>query len=192
MKTVKSRTITKIEIKKSLFIAVIDQIHHKTEFPTLLEEIKKKYPNATHYCYAYIIDQEKYSNDDKEPAKSAGLPILNVLEMQKLNHVYCIVIRYFGGIKLGSGGLIRAYSTSVQEVIKKSNLIEYKLGIQVKIIISYEQQKQLNYLLKETIIEEKIYQEKIIYLAKITPEVEKTLQKNKISYVIIKSCYIPI
>ena len=92
-----------MEIKNSKFISLIFQINQKEEINKCLNRTKEKYPNATHYCYAYILEQEKYASDDGEPSGTAGIPILLVLEKQKLNHVLCIVVRYFGKIKLGAG-----------------------------------------------------------------------------------------
>ena len=88
----------------------------------ILNNIKNEYKDATHYCYAYIIDNTKRFNDDGEPGGTAGMPILNVIEQNNLNHVLIVVVRYFGGIKLGAGGLVRAYSKISYECIKQDKL----------------------------------------------------------------------
>ena len=120
--------INTIIINKSKFIALIYYIDNINEINNLLDKVKKEYKDATHYCYAYILDNSEKANDDGEPTGTAGLPILNVLKKENLNHVLCIVVRYFGGIKLGAGGLIRAYSNATKEVIitKKYNEAENK------------------------------------------------------------------
>ena len=123
MKTIEDSNYT-IVINKSKFICELLYINNQDEIDSKLKDIKHKYKGATHYCYAYIYDNNKRFNDDGEPGGTAGMPILNVLENNNLNHVLCVVIRYFGGIKLGAGGLVRAYTKSASEVIKLVNLIE--------------------------------------------------------------------
>ena len=107
-----------LEIKKSKFIALYYEIDNVLEVKPLLENLKKEHKKAKHFPYAYKIDQNIKKSDDKEPSNTAGLPILNIIDKNNLNHVLIIVIRYFGGIKLGAGGLTRAYSNSAREVIK--------------------------------------------------------------------------
>ena len=89
-----------IVINKSRFITLIYNVNSKDDVNNILNKIKCDYPNATHYVYAYIIDGIMYATDDKEPSGTAGKPILNVLVRNNLNHILCVVVRYFGGIKL--------------------------------------------------------------------------------------------
>ncbi len=113
-------------IKKSTFIGLFFPLLAINEVQNILNEVKNNYPAASHYPYAYIFgkDQEIFKYfDDKEPTKSAGFVIYDVLKKNKLTNCLCIVIRYFGGIKLGVGGLSRAYRNSVITVINKANLI---------------------------------------------------------------------
>ena len=107
-----------LEIKKSKFVALYYEIDKVEEVKPLLETLKKEHKKAKHFPYAYKIDQNIKKSDDKEPSNTAGLPILNIIEKNNLNHVLIIVIRYFGGIKLGAGGLTRAYSNASKEVVK--------------------------------------------------------------------------
>ncbi len=107
-----------LEIKKSKFIAFYYNINNKEEVIDILTNLKKEHKKAKHFPYAYRIGTEIKKSDDKEPSGTAGLPILNILEKNNLNSVLIVIIRYFGGIKLGAGGLIRAYSTAAKEVIK--------------------------------------------------------------------------
>ena len=110
-----------LEIKKSKFIAYYYEVDSTKEVKKILEYLKKEHKKARHIPYAYKIDQEIKKSDDKEPSGTSGMPILNILEKNNLNHTLIAVVRYFGGIKLGAGGLIRAYSNAVKEVIKTSS-----------------------------------------------------------------------
>ena len=107
-----------LEIKKSKFIAYYYEVDTVDEIKEILETLKKEHKKAKHIPYAHKIDQEIKKSDDKEASGTSGMPILNIIEKNNLNHVLIAVVRYFGGIKLGAGGLIRAYSNSAKEVIK--------------------------------------------------------------------------
>lgn len=107
-----------IIIKKSKFIAKLYKINNLNEIDNVINDLKKEYKKATHICYAYIINGQEKAVDDGEPSGTAGKPILNVLQKRKLNEILVVVIRYFGGIKLGAGGLVRAYTKSASEIIK--------------------------------------------------------------------------
>lgn len=151
-----------IIIKNSRFICLTYQISLKNEIEKILNEVKVKYPDATHYCYAYVLDSEKHESDDGEPSGTAGMPILQVLEKNGLNHVLCIVVRYFGKIKLGAGGLVRAYTKSTVECIK-DKIIFLKKGYEVKISFNYDDLKKIDYLLKDVPILNKEFNNKIVY-----------------------------
>ncbi len=110
-----------LEIKKSKFIAYYYEVDSTKEVKKILEDLKKEHKKARHIPYAYKIDQEIKKSDDKEPSGTSGMPILNILEKNNLNHTLIAVVRYFGGIKLGASGLIRAYSNAAKEVIKTSS-----------------------------------------------------------------------
>lgn len=149
MYTINNEYIYELEIKKSRFISVLKKVKDITEIDKILSDLKEEYKDATHYCYAYIIDNKKKSSDDNEPGGTAGLPILQALEKNNLNYVLCVVIRYFGGIKLGAGGLIRAYSKATSEAIRNSEKIELIKGLEIKFTTNYEEQKRIDYLLKD-------------------------------------------
>ena len=125
-KTVESNEEADITEKKSKFIANIFYITSEEEAEEKIRQIKRKHNTARHHCYAYRIIRKNEiinkSSDDGEPSGTAGLPILNVLENNNLSNILCIVIRYFGGIKLGTGGLARAYTKSVTEALKLVNI----------------------------------------------------------------------
>ena len=99
-----------IEIKKSKFIGLYYEVDSIDEAKTILEELKKEHKKARHMPYAYKIGNTAKKTDDKEPSNTDGLPIYNIIERKQLNNCLVIVIRYFGGIKLGAGGLLRAYT----------------------------------------------------------------------------------
>lgn len=149
MYTINNEYIYELEIKKSRFISVLKKVKDITEIDKILSDLKEEYKDATHYCYAYIINDKKKSSDDNEPGGTAGLPILQALEKNNLNYVLCVVIRYFGGIKLGAGGLIRAYSKATSEAIRNSEKIELIKGLEIKFTTNYEEQKRIDYLLKD-------------------------------------------
>lgn len=162
MYTIKKNNNYELEIKKSKFISKLYRVSSLEEVNNILTKLKKEYNDATHHCYAYIINNSKKSSDDGEPGGTAGIPILQVLDKNNLNYVLCVVIRYFGGIKLGAGGLVRAYTKSISELIKNTNIIELIKGYKIEIITTYEEQKKLDYILKNYKYE-KIYNNSVIY-----------------------------
>lgn len=111
-----------IIIKKSEFITELYRVFSVDEFNTILKDAKKRHPKATHICTAYRIQQFEKSNDDGEPSGTAGLPMLDVLRKQSIIDVCALVIRYYGGIQLGAGGLTRAYSGSVAQALETVKL----------------------------------------------------------------------
>ena len=108
-----------IIIKKSKFITKIYNINSTDDAKDIIEDLKKEYKKATHIVYAYSINGQEKAYDDKEPSHTAGMPILNVIHLKKMDNVLIVVIRYFGGIKLGAGPLTRAYAKCASEIIKK-------------------------------------------------------------------------
>ena len=187
MYTIKNNSIKEITIKNSKFITLLYKVYSLEDIKNTLVNVKTLYPNATHYCYAYILNNEKKSSDDGEPSGTAGTPILNILESNNLNYVLSIVVRYFGGIKLGSSGLIRAYSRFVKEAIKENILTKLIEGINVNITFSWSNIKQIDYLLKDQLINKKEYLDNITYNISIPINILDTLKNYLISYEIIKN-----
>ncbi len=167
MKSIKGETINEIIVNKSRFITILVNISETSKVQEKVEYYKRLYKDATHYCYAYIIANASKCDDDGEPAGTAGIPILNVLSNNELTNVLCIVIRYFGGIKLGAGGLIRAYSKSASAVIKKSNIVSLVKGYYIKLEFIYENTKIIDNCLKGIDIC-KVFKEKVQYSFKIS------------------------
>lgn len=163
MKTIVSDITSEIIIKNSRFITVLVKIDDNTDIEKILSDIKIKYPKATHYCYGYITENYKKSSDDGEPGGTAGIPILSLLEKENIINVLAVVVRYFGGIKLGAGGLVRAYTKSVKEAINTVELVELIPGYEVSITFNYDKQKDIDYLLGNYEIINKEYLDKVIY-----------------------------
>lgn len=187
MNIIKKSVKNEIEISKSRFITYLYKVDNLDEVNNYLDKTKDEYEGATHYCYAYIIDGNIKCSDDKEPSKTAGAPILNVLQKNNLNHILCIVVRYFGGIKLGAGGLVRAYSTSCSEALSKTEIVELKEAYKVKISIDYNDIEQLNYLLKDDKITYKEFNENVIYEVVIKKDDIEKISKYK--YEIIENTF---
>ncbi len=126
MKQIENRVTIELEINKSKFITNLVPVETLEQTLEELSSLRKKYYNATHNCYAYILDEQMIQkmSDDGEPSRTAGYPILNALLNYNLNNVLCVVTRYFGGVKLGKGGLIRAYKNATVEAIKKASFYQ--------------------------------------------------------------------
>lgn len=152
-----------IILKKSKFITKLYRTDSIEEINNILNNIKSEYQDATHICYGYILNEIEKCSDDGEPSKTAGIPILNVLKKNNLTNVLAIVIRYFGGIKLGAGGLLRAYSNSVIEALNKANIVELTEGYLVELEFKHDQIKSVDYLLNGKEIINKNYDNNVIY-----------------------------
>ena len=150
-------------IKNSKFISYIYKVNSLNDIEIIINDIKNKYKDATHICYSYKIDNLIKTNDDNEPTGTAGLPILEVINKNNLNYTIIIVVRYFGGIKLGAGGLLRAYSKGASNVVKLCNLKKLIKGFDITITFGYDNLKNIDYLLKEENIYDKKYHDKIKY-----------------------------
>lgn len=187
MKTIAKNVTNEIVIKNSRFIALLIKIEN-LEIDNILDEVKREYPKATHYCYAYICNNVKHFSDDGEPGGTAGMPILNVIEKENLNNVLCVVVRYFGGIKLGAGGLVRAYTKSVTEALKLANYIYLEEGYKVKINFQYNEEKQVDYILKNAEILEKKFDQTITYIVLITEEIKEKIEH--FDYEVLEEMYI--
>ena len=176
MKIIKYNLSNTITINKSKFICELIRIKKDDDIENNLNIIKNKYKDATHYCYAYILGDKKKSSDDGEPGGTAGVPMMDTLNKRELNNVLCVVIRYFGGIKLGAGGLVRAYRKAVNDCLDKSEFNELINRYELTIEISYDKQKELEYILKDNFTKE--YKEQVIYNIKCNNEIKEMLEKK--------------
>ena len=146
MKSIKTITTHTLIIKKSEFITTLIPCNDLDEADDLIKDFAKT--DATHNCVAYIIGPHEKANDDGEPSGTAGLPMLNVLKRQGLSNIIAIVTRYFGGIKLGAGGLTRAYTNAVAQTLKEAEIVEKELVKKYRLDIDYHYAKQVDYLIK--------------------------------------------
>ena len=151
-RTIKEDGQVQEEIKKSRFICHAKRVYSEEEARDFITAIKKEHYKATHNCSAFIVGERseiKRTSDDGEPSGTAGVPMLGVLENHNLTNVCVVVTRYFGGIKLGAGGLIRAYVGSVALAVKEIGIIEIKEQAGISIQMSYAQYQEYGNFLKE-------------------------------------------
>jgi uncharacterized YigZ family protein len=163
MYQIKEKYVNEIVINKSRFIGVLLPLSDESEVKLLLKDLNKEYPKATHYCYAYKINGKEKSSDDGEPSGTAGRPMLEFLNNVHLENVLVVAIRYFGGIKLGAGGLLRAYvdtAKCVYDIAIKYEVVTYN-SYDIEIDYKYFDSVRL-YLSKDGIIDKIDYEEKII------------------------------
>ena len=151
-RTIKEDGQVQEEIKKSRFICHAKRVYNEEEARDFISAIKKEHYKATHNCSAFIVGERseiKRTSDDGEPSGTAGVPMLGVLENHNLTNVCVVVTRYFGGIKLGAGGLIRAYAGSVALAVKEIGIVEIKEQAGISIQMSYAQYQEYGNFLKE-------------------------------------------
>ncbi len=177
--TIKNNVETEIVEKKSKFIANLIKVESKEEAEEKIQEIRKKYYDARHNCVAYRVLEdgrlEEKASDDGEPSGTAGGPMLNIFQKNNLSNVLIVVTRYFGGILLGTGGLVRAYSEALQRAIEESTLILKVSGIEMRLIVDYNNFEKFKYYCKNnniTIISAK-------YLEKIECKIQMELEKKE-------------
>lgn len=173
-----------LTVRKSKFIAYVNQVIDEQAITNFLLEIKKQHPTATHHCYAYRllgdVIKERY-DDNKEPAKTAGLPILQVLTGYECYNLMVIVVRYYGGIKLGTGGLVKAYSEVAKQVLEKAGLVIRQVYHQVEFILDYRFNDSFSYLVEQ----EAVAIAEVIYTDKVTWQLY--LKRNKVQEFIEKA-----
>ena len=156
-KIIESGGSGEIEEKKSRFIAHTAAVSTEGEAIAFIEEKRKRFWDARHNCFAYIIGGENRvsrSSDDGEPSGTAGRPMMEVLEGQGLQGVLAVVTRYFGGTLLGTGGLVRAYSTAVKEALADSVVLELLTGCKLRIVADYNGVGKLQYLVRSLALKE--------------------------------------
>lgn len=178
MKTIVNNMENEIIVNKSKFITNVIKVNSIDDINFYLNNIKIKYKDATHNCYAYICGSLKKCSDDAEPNGTAGLPILNVLEQLNLDNVLCIVTRYFGGVKLGAGGLVRAYTKSVTSCIDNINLKEIEMGKLIEITFKYDNSKLIDNLIKNATVISKNFDQNVTYIISIKNNDYKLIKDN--------------
>ncbi|MBR4421537.1 MAG: YigZ family protein [Erysipelotrichaceae bacterium] len=135
-------------IERSRFICYMKHVRSEEEYREYLNEIRKKHYDATHVCSALICHNIQRSSDDNEPSGTAGSPILNVLQKNGLDETCALVVRYFGGIKLGAGGLIRAYGNSVSRCLEKAVFVEDVEYDRYELVLDYETANKIDHFLR--------------------------------------------
>lgn len=179
MYEIEENVVNKIVINKSTFITHLFKIKDEEEIKIIIDNLKKEYKDATHYCYAYITNNSRKSSDDGEPGGTAGIPMLDCLIKKNITNVLCVVIRYFGGIKLGAGGLVRAYSKSVKDALENVKLLKLIPSLKIEIIFSYDKSKLIDNLLKDVCIIDKSFNEDIKYTINIECSNKEIIDKLK-------------
>lgn len=179
---VKDEITNTITVEKSEFIAYLKHCKSEEEYKEYLASIRKKHYDASHVCGALILKDIKRSFDDGEPSGTAGRPILNVLEKNELDETCALVVRYFGGIKLGTGGLTRAYSNSVIEALKKATLAKETVYPVYELKVSYEMANRIDYYFQNsTLLIEKKYEEEVSFIFALDDlnKIDKILELTK-------------
>lgn len=146
--TVLKEAVGEYEEKKSIFIGAVKRCESEEEAKAFVTKIKNNHKEARHNCYAYVIGEnmgiQRYS-DDGEPQGTAGVPIIDVIKKKNLTNVAVVVTRYFGGVLLGAGGLVRAYTKAAAEAINNGEVVEKTLGRPIKLKISYDLLGKIQY-----------------------------------------------
>lgn len=180
MKTIIEGKTAEVTEKKSRFIANIFHVENVTEADEKIKQINKKYYDAKHNCYAYIVDGIEKCSDDGEPSKTAGAPMLDILKKNQFTNVLVIVTRYFGGILLGTGGLVRAYSEATKRAIENSDVVEIVSGERYIIEVLYENVNNVLYWCNKLNIKicENVYETSIKLTIESTKEDKEKLINN--------------
>ncbi|MFP4177905.1 MAG: YigZ family protein [Acholeplasmataceae bacterium] len=140
MRYLKEKTTHRIEIRKSKFIAHLFPLESQDDIGVFLTELKEEHARANHFCHASLFGrdaEQQTASDDGEPSRTAGVPILEVLKHHEVTDILCVVVRYFGGIKLGAGGLVRAYRKATAEVLEKARFYRKKRVAVYRITFPY-------------------------------------------------------
>ena len=183
MKTVYIGGEGEIIEKKSRFIATVRPVTSEEEAVAFINEMKKKYWDARHNCSAFVLGERQEisrCSDDGEPAQTAGRPMLDVLLGEDVHNVAVVVTRYFGGVLLGTGGLVRAYQGAVRAGLNASVLIEKKKGQKLTIGTDYNGLGKLQYLIaqKNVTLIDTIYTEKVELICMVPKEEQAQLEKD--------------
>lgn len=182
-KTVLNRDEEEIIEKKSRFIATVMPIENEKEAQAFIEELKKKYWNASHNVFAYQIgdrNEIQRFSDDGEPSGTAGMPVLDVLKGEQIKNTVVVVTRYFGGTLLGTGGLVRAYGKAAKEGIKKAIVIEKVLYKVMKVIVDYTLSGKVQYAILNNnhIIKDTVYTDKVEYIVLVESDQADNFHKQ--------------
>ena len=186
-RTIKENGIHEIDIKKSRFICHIKRVETEEEAIAFIDEIKKEHWKATHNCSAYTLgmnDEIQRAHDDGEPSGTAGVPMLEIFLKRELKNVVAVVTRYFGGVKLGAGGLIRAYGGSVNEAVNTIGVIERQLQLLIDVTVDYSQSGAVEHSLRQAnhTIQDISYTENVTFHCVVPVEEEEDFKQDIINW----------
>lgn len=174
--TIEKNTSAEIVEKKSKFIGQLFSVETVEEAEAIIKEVNQKYFDARHHCYAFRVTTPKEmisrSSDDGEPSGTAGAPMLNLLTAQNLSNLLVVVTRYFGGILLGTGGLVKAYTAATREALKKAHVVQKEWGHEVRLLVRYSDLEKMKYYMKQnkiTLVDLK-YEENVEGVVAMTKE----------------------
>lgn len=173
--TIKENSYDELVEKKSTFITHLIRVTSEEEAREFIQKMKKKHYDATHVCSCYVVGDNNEitrANDDGEPSGTAGAPMLDVLVKNEIKNVCATVIRYFGGTKLGTGGLVRAYGGGVINALKNATLVERKDALEIRLELDYSLNGKIEYEIEKTnfIVNNLEYTDKIIYTIYVMEE----------------------
>ena len=175
---ISDNTSNTLTFNKSKFIAFLYKVSNIEDVNNILSDFKVLYKDASHICYAYIIDNyEKYS-DDREPIKTSGYKILEALKYKKLNYTLGVVVRYFGGIKLGYGNLSRCYFNSINDCFNNITLLKLDNNIKLTLKTNIDNLKLLNNICKDVTILNKYFSDTVIYEVLISKDIKNSFIKS--------------
>ena len=201
--TIKEDCSAEITEKKSKFICNVFHVESVQEAEDKLNIIRKKYHDARHNCYVYkVVEEDAFkASDDGEPSGTAGVPMLNIINGRNLSNILVVVTRYFGGILLGTGGLVRAYSLATTTALDDSNIIKQEMGLEASFNVEYKELEEVRYHLKNRniVISGQEYLENVKVFVEGREEDILKLQNEKLServelkdFVVLKKKYIEI
>lgn len=173
--TIKEDSYDEFVEKKSTFITHLVKVTNEEEAREFIQKMKKKHYDATHVCSCYVVGDNNEitrANDDGEPSGTAGAPMLDVLVKNEIKNVCATVIRYFGGTKLGTGGLVRAYGGGVINALRNATLVERKDALEIRLELDYSLNGKIEYEIEKTnfIVNNLEYTDKIIYTIYVMEE----------------------
>lgn len=179
--TIKENSYDEFVEKKSTFITHLVRVTSEEEAREFIQKMKKKHYDATHVCSCYVVGDNNEitrANDDGEPSGTAGAPMLDVLVKNEIKNVCATVIRYFGGTKLGTGGLVRAYGGGVINALKNATLVERKDALEIRLELDYSLNGKIEYEIEKTnfIVNNLEYTDKIIYTIYVMEEDYESFQ----------------
>lgn len=201
--TIKDECSAEITEKKSKFICNVFHVESVQEAEDKLNIIRKKYHDARHNCYVYkVVEEDAFkASDDGEPSGTAGVPMLNIVNGRNLSNILVVVTRYFGGILLGTGGLVRAYSLATTTALDDSNIIKQEMGLEASFNVEYKELEEVKYHLKNRniVISGQEYLKNVKVFVEGREEDILKLQNEKLServelkdFVVLKKKYIEI